>query len=364
MHSLQKTALIVGAIVVVGTAVAYAVGSQARTSTPNSVVRLRDVAITRGDLVLKMNVAGSVVGTPLDVPVSAQASGVVTWLPPNGAVVGRGETLFRVDDQPVLLVYGSTPSWRAFGPGMTDGPDIAQLQTNLLALGIGQRFGLVADGHYSDADRRAVAALAQAKGIKQANGALPFGAVIFEPGPVLVVGHNVPLGGGVSPGTPIVLVVGTTPQILAQANASNGSLVKVGTPTAITIEQNQPPLAGRVTALTSTPPAGLAGGAPSQGSGQSLYLTIGFDNPPNDLPIQGTVVAVQLKAKVIRDVLIVPVTAIVALMEGGYALEVDDGSGRSHLVPITVGAIDTVDALAEVSGAALKEGLQVEMPGA
>jgi len=47
------------------------------------------------------------------------------------------------------------------------------------------------------------------------------------------------------------------------------------------------------------------------------------------------------------DVLIVPVSALLAVAEGGFAVEVIDPSG-THLVRVDVGTV--VDARAEISG--------------
>jgi hypothetical protein len=64
-----------------------------------------------------------------------------------------------------------------------------------------------------------------------------------------------------------------------------------------------------------------------------------------------------------RDVLAVPVSALVALAGGGYAVEVVAGSG-SHatrqLVPVRTGLFS--DTLVQVSGAAITAGLEVEVP--
>ncbi|WDV34195.1 hypothetical protein OIM90_32185 [Streptomyces sp. AD16] len=35
--------------------------------------------------------------------------GVVTWLPKQGATVARGEQLYRVDERPTVVFFGSTP---------------------------------------------------------------------------------------------------------------------------------------------------------------------------------------------------------------------------------------------------------------
>ena len=57
-------------------------------------------------------------------------------LPEPGAVIRRGEPLYRLDDAPAAwLLYGSLPAWRDFSSGMTDGEDVRQLERNLRALG-------------------------------------------------------------------------------------------------------------------------------------------------------------------------------------------------------------------------------------
>jgi multidrug efflux system membrane fusion protein len=38
--------------------------------------------------------------------------GTFTWLPSVGAVIGRGGTLWRIDNLPVVLMYGSVPAYR------------------------------------------------------------------------------------------------------------------------------------------------------------------------------------------------------------------------------------------------------------
>lgn len=44
--------------------------------------------------------------------VLGQARGSVTWLPEVGHVVRQGHVLYRVDEAPVVLLYGSTPAYR------------------------------------------------------------------------------------------------------------------------------------------------------------------------------------------------------------------------------------------------------------
>ena len=63
-----------------------------------------------------------------------QTSGTATWLPAIGQVVEQGQVIYRVDDNPVVLLYGSTPAYRTLSAGMT-GADVTELNADLVALG-------------------------------------------------------------------------------------------------------------------------------------------------------------------------------------------------------------------------------------
>lgn len=53
-------------------------------------------------------------GSPVDVQfISRVRSGIVTWIAPEGTVVSRGEPLFAIDGQPVVLLYGELPFFRS-----------------------------------------------------------------------------------------------------------------------------------------------------------------------------------------------------------------------------------------------------------
>lgn len=52
---------------------------------------------------------GDSIGVPF---ISRARTGIVTWMAPEGAVVARGEPLFAIDGQPVILFYGELPFFR------------------------------------------------------------------------------------------------------------------------------------------------------------------------------------------------------------------------------------------------------------
>ena len=63
-----------------------------------------------------------------------QARGIYTKLPDEGDKVGCGDVLYRVDDDPVLLLCGTVPAYRDLRSG-DRGKDVRQLKRNLRALG-------------------------------------------------------------------------------------------------------------------------------------------------------------------------------------------------------------------------------------
>jgi hypothetical protein len=100
-------------------------------------------------------------------------------------------------------------------------------------------------------------------------------------------------------------------------------------------------------------------GAPQTGQDGSttvpVELTLTTDD---DEIIDGTPVDVQLRTVTADDVLAVPAEALLALAEGGYAVELSDASG-TRLVGVEVGAF--ADGWVEVRGQ-IDEGAEVVVP--
>ncbi|TRV76514.1 peptidoglycan-binding protein [Streptomyces sp. 130] len=73
------------------------------------------VPVTRATLTERTAVDGTL-GYGPEIPLPVKATGTVTWLPASGTTAGRGDTLLRVDDRPVVLLYGALPMYRDLGP--------------------------------------------------------------------------------------------------------------------------------------------------------------------------------------------------------------------------------------------------------
>ena len=85
-------------------------------------------------------------------------SGTVTSLSAVGQLIKPGYVLYRVDDQPVLLFDGATPAYRDLKSSDSAGPDILELNANLVRLGYDPD-GIVVDDDWQSATTAGVEAL-------------------------------------------------------------------------------------------------------------------------------------------------------------------------------------------------------------
>jgi multidrug efflux pump subunit AcrA (membrane-fusion protein) len=115
-------------------------------------------------------------------------------------------------------------------------------------------------------------------------------------------------------------------------------------------------VAGRVGRVyTVIAPATDPGGQPET----RIEAVVALTDPAAAAGISAAVVDVEFTAADRPDVLTVPVAALVALAEGGYGVEVVEGSATRY-VAVTTGLFAT--GRVEVSGAGLREGMTVGMP--
>jgi hypothetical protein len=115
--------------------IAYYFGTQTQTlsSTPKSL-KLTTVSIKKGDLENKEEYNGTLQQTDKKVLKTA-TTGVVTYLPDEGAVISFGEILFAIDNKPAILLEGETPFYRSLDMNSDPGKDIEQLENALVFLG-------------------------------------------------------------------------------------------------------------------------------------------------------------------------------------------------------------------------------------
>ena len=282
-----------------------------------------------------------------------------TMLPSPGRIVQRGQRLFAINGQPTLLLYGSTPAWRAFRPGMSAGADVAELNANLQALGYGASSG----DAFTSATGSAVSTLQSARGIT-ATGRLDLGAVIFEPGALRVKTVMVNAGQAVQPG-PVLTASSTRHGVSVALDAAQQSEVRVGDRVTVTLPDNSTTrgVVSSVGKVVTNPPAGGGQGAGGGGSSSpTIAVEVRLLDPRAAGHLDEAPVNVSIIERSVHDVLAVPVDALVALAGGGYAIEEVEANGPHRLVAVTPGLFDDARGLVQVSGNGLAAGQRVVVP--
>ncbi len=304
-----------------------------------------------------------------------QAQGTYTELPSPGQVISQGQVLYRVNDSPVALLYGSTPAYRALSAGAT-GADVAELNADLVAHGNATSAQLSrASASFGPATTVALEKFQAALGEAQ-TGALTLGDAVFEPAAMRVTTMSAQLGAGSQIGQTVMLATSTTRIVQVALGASQQAEVAVGDTVTITLPDNKtiPGVVSLVGAVATCPSSSGSGGssysfaAPgtdicSSGSSGSTTPTITVDVTPSDPAATGTwdeaPVQVGITTASVPSALAVPVTALLAQSGGGYAVEVVGAGGTSHLVPVSLGLFDDADGLVQVTGSGLAAGQYV-----
>ena len=303
---------------------------------------------------------------------SSGSSGTFTSLPAVGQLVSEGQVLYQVSGQPVTLLYGSTPAYRALSEGMT-GTDVTQLNADLVALGYATSSELSATSDYfSSGTFDALEQLQVALGVTE-TGTLALGQAVFLPTAALVTSVTATLGGPAQSGATVLAATSAARQVNIALDASQQSEVKVGDKVAITLPNNQttPGVVASVGTVATAASSSSSSGSSSSSSGSSGS---GSSNPtitvlvtPTDPAATGSwdqaPVNVTITSASVSNVLAVAVNALVALSGGGYSVEVVGTDGIHHLVSVSLGLFDDAQGLVQVTGSGLAAGQHVVVPG-
>jgi peptidoglycan hydrolase-like protein with peptidoglycan-binding domain len=277
----------------------------------------------------------------------SRGSGTITALPGEGTTISRGKAIFRLDNKPVILLYGSLPAYRTLKTGVK-GADVRQLEQNLWALGYR---GFTPDTTYSWATASAVKDWQDDLGIKE-TGSVESSQIVYADSTVRVDSLSVQRGAVVGQGTEIEKITGTSPLATVVLDASSGRLAKQGAAVQIKLSDGKI-VPGKIKKVATL----VAKADDGQSDITKFQVTISFDD---DVKSQGmAAVSVGFTAGQRPNVLTVPVAALVALAEGGYGVQLVDGSTTSFL------AVETglfADGKVEVSGSGLQAGMKVAMP--
>jgi peptidoglycan hydrolase-like protein with peptidoglycan-binding domain len=334
--ALVTAAAVTGAVVTVAVRGGAAAPAAAAPPPPSTatVVRtsLATTVLTEGTL-----------GYAPTLPIVNQIAGTYTWLPAIGSRVRPGRALYRVDNLPVVLMRGGTPAWRPFVLGMTDGPDVRELQANLIALGYATGLLTAPTGQFDLDTLYAVERWQLANGYPE-TGEIDLGRVVFLPTAILVGAQAAAPGQAATPGQQPYQATTDRRVVTVPLNSDLPS-VHVGEAISIVLPSNAS-TPGTAVSIGPAPAAPSSGSSTDGSNGNSTgttsasatyVLTVRPGRPSATGTGDGVPVQVSLATQAVSGVLAVPVTALLALAGGGYGVEIVTGPGTDRLVGVQTG---------------------------
>ncbi|MCP2327105.1 peptidoglycan hydrolase-like protein with peptidoglycan-binding domain [Hamadaea flava] len=336
-------------VLAIGVAVVAAKGIGSGPSAPSAAkLPPATATVTRQTLVDSQTESGEL-GYGDSVQVNGKLPGTITALPAQNAAVRRGQPIYRVDNNPVVLLYGVLPAYRALVAGMK-GPDVKQFEQNLYALGYR---GFTVDGTFSASTTTAVKKWQKALGVAQ-TGVIDLGRVYYAPGPVRVNAQQAAIGDSTGPGMAVLDTTGSQKLVGVELSVAEQRLAQVGSAVTLKLPDGKTVPGKIVRARTVIKPA--EGNNPAK---TVIRVSVAPDDQQTLAAFDQATIDVGFTAGKRENVLTVPVAALLALSEGGYGVQVVDGSA-TRIVAVRVGLFAT--GRVEVTGDGLREGATVGMP--
>ena len=282
-----------------------------------------------------------------------QAEGVLTWLPAEGRTLEAGDVAYRVDEEPVVLLTGRLPLYRELSYGVDDGKDVRQLERNLKRLGYDP--GTV-NKEFTGYTEDAVQELQEDNGLEE-TGEVTADQFLVLPEAVRVGAAQTSIGATLMPGTPTPLYDATSTRrvVTVDIDPSDEALVEVGSKATVTLPDGST-LDAEVTELGTVATSTSSESESEEASADAtLPVTLTLTDAKEAQGLSAAPVTVDVTRERRKQVLTVPVTALVALAEGGFAVRREGG----ELV-----AVETrlyADGYVEVAKG-VEEGDRIEVP--
>ncbi|HSR83268.1 MAG TPA: hypothetical protein VLM11_03700 [Streptosporangiaceae bacterium] len=304
-------------------------------------------AVVRQDIAATTPVSATL-GYAGSYTVAGQGGGTLTWLPRPGQVISQGQVLYRTGNgSPVVLLCGSVPAWRNLVEGLT-GADVSQLNHDLVKLGYAHHAGIAAAGwdYFSWETADGIQRLEERLGVSFPPGSLSLGQVVFEPQAIRVTQLTGSLGGAAA--GPVLAATSNRHVVTIALDVSQESEVRAGDAVAVTLPDGKttPGVVSSVGTVATTTP-----GSQGQNPVTTIPVQVRLTDPVAAGSLDEAPVTVNITTATARDVLAVPVTALVARSPGEYVVEVVGAGSMRRYVPVKVGPVfDDADGLVQVSG--------------
>ncbi|GAA4630947.1 peptidoglycan-binding protein [Actinoallomurus vinaceus] len=361
-----------GIALLVGGGLWAAAGKPTATAAPRPSAGTTTAAVTRTELVETDQEQGTL-GFDGARTLQSSASGVLTAEPAEGTTVTRDQKLYGVGLHPVRLFYGTVPLSRTLAVGVSGGKDVKQLESNLRTLGYDPYHDMTIDDHFSAATQAAVMRWQKAHG-KTRTGQVTLADLVFLPSAVRIGTQHAKPGDRIAAGAQLIDITGTT-RIATVHLPPDSDLAHAGDK--VTVELPDGSSTPGVIAQVSTTATSSSGSSGAQSSGDNngnsssnsgndatIAVTVRLTKPKATGGLDQAPVTVDFTRRRAKNVLAVPVTALVTLSTGGYAVDVANG-GTVQRVAVKTGMFATNGAgtgQVEISGPGITEGRRVVIP--
>jgi hypothetical protein len=321
------------------------VGEAASTPPADDTPKLHYTKADQRDLTRSEDFDGRV-GHGTQTPLKLGGNGMLTGLPKVGDVVTFGHQLAEVDGEPVLLLQGDRPAWRELGPNTSDGEDVRQLETALFAMGYADPEDMPVDDEWTAATTAAVKAMQAWNGMP-VDGRLSPNEIVFSPTTVRIAEVGGSLGDDA--GAAGIEVSDLNQSIEATVKSSKIKLFAVGDTLTVTLP-NDDEVDGAVVSI----------GDAKVGEDGSVTFPVEISTDALDVA-DGTQVDITVDTVSAKDATAVPADTILALAEGGYAVEVPDSTSVTGTKLVGVELGEFADGWVQITGD-VKPGDQVVVP--
>jgi membrane fusion protein, multidrug efflux system len=361
-RALVVAAVAVAALLAAGVLVLVLGGSGSGAATGSATASGATGTVERRTLAERLTATGTI-GYAGETTVLARLSGTVTALPAIGDVIHRGEPLYALAGEPVLLMYGAVPAYRTLAAGVSDGKDVEQLERNLAALGYSPG---VVDEDFTSTTAAAVAAWQEDLGL-EATGEVELGRVAFLRGPQRVTELEATLGEAIGGGggegeseaeaasIPILRTSSTRRIVSVELEADQQLIAHRGQKVGVVLPGGAE-VPGEVQGLAAVE-LSSGGGESGEEAEPGVEATISLTGRHRIPALDGATVNVRFTQQVRKHVLSVPLTALIAIGGDRFAVDVR-GDGSRKLIVVTPGL--AADGYVEVEGEGLEPGMRVE----
>lgn len=267
--------------------------------------------------------------------------GEVFFIPGPSIVTNVTQVGAQVGSAQAAVVLATEP--------LSDGVDVAQLEAALTVLGYGA--GVTVDGTFTLETREAILAW-QADVGADTDGIVNLGEVYFSAEPLRISDQLSSIGATIGVGTPVLAITAADIVVKVDLSADDQGLVAAGDNVVVVLPGNVE-VAATVDSVSTI--------ATFDNQGNAVFeVVISLDDNSAAAGLDEAPVDVDVVSDSVSGVVAVPVSALVALAEGGYAVEVQQSDGSTVLVAVEPGFY--ADGLVEVTDTQVTPGMLVVVP--